>query len=231
MRSLFRPENAVDRAVVDDHRPLIQSLERRGLLRGGLSLGALVMLSGCDVDRPEAVENALLAMTRLTDRAQALLFDPNKLAPTYPASAILRPPKFNAYYDVMDVKPVDGGSWRLELAGLIEDKRAWTLPQLQALPQASMIIKHICIEGWSYIGGWTGVPLRAFLDACRRRPAGELRRVQTADDYPAASTWPRRCTRRRFSRSAMAGTRWPIPSVFPCVSAWQPSLVIKTRSG
>lgn len=186
MRSLFRPENAVDRAVVDDHRPLIQSLERRGLLRGGLSLGALVMLSGCDVDRPEAVENALLAMTRLTDRAQALLFDPNKLAPTYPASAILRPPKFNAYYDVMDVKPVDGGSWRLELAGLIEDKRAWTLPQLQALPQASMIIKHICIEGWSYIGGWTGVPLRTFLEHVGADLRASYVAFKTADDYPSS---------------------------------------------
>ncbi len=54
---------------------------------------------------------------------QGWLFDPNKLAPTYPASMILKPPKFNAYYDVMDVKPVDGAKWRLELSGLIADKR------------------------------------------------------------------------------------------------------------
>ena len=109
MRSPFRPDLPADSAVLDDHKPLIRSLERRGLIRGGLSLGVLVMLTGCDVKRPEMVESALLAISRFNDGVQALLFDPNKLAPTYPASMILRPPKFNAYYAVMDVKPVEWG--------------------------------------------------------------------------------------------------------------------------
>src|SRR5579862_7813230 len=131
MRSPFRPDAAPDAAILDDHKPLIRSLERRGLIRGGLSLGALVSLTGCDVERPEAVESALLAISRLNDGVQALLFDRNKLAPTYPASMILRPPKFNAYYDVMDVKPVDGASWRLEVSGHVSDKRSWTLRDIQ----------------------------------------------------------------------------------------------------
>ena len=54
MKSRFRPDEIPDPAILDDHRPLIRSLERRGLIRGGLSLGALVMLTGCDVDRPES---------------------------------------------------------------------------------------------------------------------------------------------------------------------------------
>jgi hypothetical protein len=138
MRSPFRPDALSDSAVLHDHKPLIRSLERRGLIRGGLSFGALVMLTGCDVKRPEAVESALLAISRLNDGVQAFLFDPNKLAPTYPASMILRPPKFNAYYDVMDVKPVNGETWRLDVSGLVTDKRPWTLQDLRALPQASM---------------------------------------------------------------------------------------------
>jgi DMSO/TMAO reductase YedYZ molybdopterin-dependent catalytic subunit len=185
-RSPFRPDDAPDASVLDLHRPLIHSLQRRGLLRAGLSLGSLVMLTGCDVKRPEAVESALLAISRMNDRVQALLFDPNKLAPTYPASMILRPPKFNAYYDVTDVKPVSGADWRLELGGLIQDKRPWTLAQLQTLPQSSMVIQHICVEGWSYIGGWTGVPLRIFLE----RVGADLRApyvaFKTADNYPSS---------------------------------------------
>src|SRR5258707_11767415 len=156
MRSPFRPDAVPDAAILDDHKPLIRSLDRRGLIRGSLSLGALVVLTGCDVKRPEAVESALLAISRLNDGVQALLFDPNRLAPTYPASMILRPPKFNAYYDVMDVKPVNEATWRLEVSGLVADNRAWTLSDLQALPQTSMVIKHICVEGWSYIGGSAG---------------------------------------------------------------------------
>jgi len=186
MRSLFRPDKLADAGVLDDHKPLIRSLERRGLIRGGLSLGALVMLSGCEVDRPESVESALLAISRFNDGVQALLFNPNKLAPTYPASMILRPPKFNAYYDVMDVKPVNGADWRLELAGLIGEKRSWTLPQLQALPQTSMVIKHICVEGWSYIGGWTGVPLRVFLEHVGADLRAKYVAFKTADEYPSS---------------------------------------------
>ena len=186
MRSPHRPATVPDPAILDDHRPLIRTLERRGLIRGGLSLGMLSMLTGCDVKRPEAVERALLAISRLNDGAQALLFDPNHLAPTYPASMILRPPKFNAYYDVMDVKPVDGATWKLELSGLIADKRPWTLPDLQAMPQRSMVIKHICVEGWDYIGGWTGVPFRTFLERVGADLRAKYVAFKTADDYPSS---------------------------------------------
>ena len=110
MRSPFRPDFPPNAGVLDDHKPLIRSLDRRGLIRGGLSLGALAMLTGCDVTRPQAVESALLAISSFNDWVQALLFDPNKPAPTYPASMILRPPKFNAYYEVTDVKPVNGAT-------------------------------------------------------------------------------------------------------------------------
>jgi DMSO/TMAO reductase YedYZ molybdopterin-dependent catalytic subunit len=186
MKSPFRPDEIPDAAMLDDHRPLIRSLQRRGLIRGGLSLGALAMLTGCDVDRPASVEAALLAISRLNDRVQALLFDPNKLAPTYPASMILKPPKFNAYYDVMDIKPVDGATWRLEVSGLVADKRSWTAQDLQALPQRTMVIKHICVEGWSYIGGWTGVPLRAFLERVGADQRAKYVAFKTADDYPSS---------------------------------------------
>ena len=186
MRSRFRPDAFTGAGIIDLHRPLVKSLERRGLLRAGLSLGALTMLTGCDVKRPEAVEAALLAVARMNDRVQALLFNPQHLAPTYPEAMILRPPKFNAYYDVMNVKPVDGVTWKLELAGLIADKRPWTLPELQAMPQRSMVIKHICVEGWDYIGGWTGVPLRSFLERVGADLSAQYVAFKTADDYPSS---------------------------------------------
>jgi DMSO/TMAO reductase YedYZ molybdopterin-dependent catalytic subunit len=186
MKSPFRPQVAPDATILDDHKPLIRDIERRGLIRGGLSLGALTMLTGCDVTRPASVQAALLAISRFNDNIQEMLFDQNKLAPTYPASMILRPPKFNAYYDVMNVKPVDGATWRLDLSGLVADKRAWTLPQLQALPQSSIVIKHICVEGWSYIGGWSGVRLRTFLEHIGADLRAKYVAFKTADDYPSS---------------------------------------------
>ena len=186
MTSLFRPARVPDPAILDDHRPLIRSLERRGLLRGGLSLGALTMLTGCDLDRPESVSRALRAISALNDGVQALLFAPDKLAPTYPESMVQKPPRFNAYYDITDVKPVDGKSWTLELAGSIAEKRPWTVQQLAALPQQEEIIRHVCVEGWDYIGQWSGVPLGDFLRRIGADLSAKYVAFKTADDYPSS---------------------------------------------
>ena len=186
MRSPFRPAVQPDPAVLADHRKLIGSLERRGLIRGGLSLGALSMLTGCQLTSSKTVDAALRTMTDLTDDVQALLFNPAKLAPTYPASMVLKPPKFNAYYDVDKVRPVDGESWRLELGGLIADKRAWTVQQINALPENEMVIRHVCVEGWDYIGQWSGVRLRTFLERVGADLTAKYVAFRTADNYPSS---------------------------------------------
>jgi len=186
VKSLFRPAQAASPAILDNHRPLIRSMQRRRLLRGGLSLGALTMLTGCDVSDNASVQAALLAVSSFNDRVQALLFDPNKLAPTYPESMVLKPPRFNAYYNIEDVKPVNGDTWRLELAGLIADKRSWTRQQMAELPESEVIIRHICVEGWDYIGQWSGVPMRAFLERVGADLRAKYVAFKTADDYPGS---------------------------------------------
>ena len=185
MRSPFRPATPPDPAVLDDHKGLIRLLERRKLIRGGLSLGALSLLTGCDVGKPAAVEAALRKVSEFNDDVQALLFDPNKLAPTYPASMVLKPPKFNAYYDIMDVKPVNGATWKLEVSGLVTERKPWTLADLQAMPQTDMIIRHVCVEGWDYIGEWSGPTLRSFLECCGADLRARYVAFRTADDYPS----------------------------------------------
>jgi DMSO/TMAO reductase YedYZ molybdopterin-dependent catalytic subunit len=146
-----------------NHQPALAGIERRLLLRNGLSLGALTMLTGCDPSDDDAVDRLLWRMSRWNDKVQAALFDPNKLAPTYPESAMTVPFPFNAYYPESDVRTVDTATWRLELSGLIADKAPWSLAQLRALPQESQITRHVCVEGWSAIGQWSGVPFRTFL--------------------------------------------------------------------
>ncbi len=186
IRSPFRPAQAPDPAILDSHRSLIRGLQRRNLLRGGLSLGALTMLTGCDVSDNSSIEAALRAVSSLNDRVQALLSDPNKLAPTYSESDVLKPPRFNAYYDVDKVKPVDGDAWRLELAGLIKDKRPWTRADIAAMPQTETIVRHVCVEGWDYIGQWSGVPMRAFLERIGADLRAKYVAFKTADDYPSS---------------------------------------------
>ncbi len=186
MNSLFRPARRPDPAILDDHRPLIRSLQRRGLLRGSLSLGALTMLTGCDVHTPHAVETALRSISAFNDWVQALIFDPDKLAPTYPEALVQKPPRFNAYYDISDVKPVDGKGWRLEVAGLVTETRPWTVQDIAALPQREEIIRHVCVEGWDYIGQWSGVVLRTFLERVGADLSAKYVSFRTADDYPSS---------------------------------------------
>jgi DMSO/TMAO reductase YedYZ molybdopterin-dependent catalytic subunit len=147
-----------------DRAPELVSLQRRLLLRSGLSLGALTMLSGCNLTDGDAVDRVLWGMSRWNDRVQQWLFDPNRLAPTYKASDITDPFPFNAYYPEDNAPEVDGNDWKLEVSGLITEKAPWTLAQLRALPQQTQITRHICIEGWSAIGQWSGVPFRTFLE-------------------------------------------------------------------
>jgi DMSO/TMAO reductase YedYZ molybdopterin-dependent catalytic subunit len=190
MRSPFRPDAPPDPGVLDDHRALIRSLQRRKLLRGGISLGALSLLTGCDVSSSTSVGKALNLISAWNDRVQAALFDPDKLAPTYPASMILRPPKFNAYFDITELKPVDAATWKLELSGLIADKRPWTAERFATLPESTMVIRHICVEGWDYIGGWSGPTLRSFLERVGADLTAKYVAFQTADDYPSSIDMP-----------------------------------------
>jgi DMSO/TMAO reductase YedYZ molybdopterin-dependent catalytic subunit len=168
----------------------IENLERRLFLRRGLSLGALSLLTGCNVSEPESVEQALLAMSRWNDRVQGLLFDPTRLAPVYPESAITVPFPFNAYYGEDEVVEVDADDYRLELAGRIRDRKAWSLPELYALPQVSQVTRHICVEGWSAIGKWSGTPFRTFLERVGADTSAKYVGFKCADDYYTSIDMP-----------------------------------------
>ena len=215
IRSPNRPLDVPDPAILDDHRPLVQMIERRGFLRGGLSLGALTMLTGCDVSSSTSVGKALRQVSYFNDRVQQALFDPNRLAPTYPASMVQRPPRFNAYYDIEDVKPVNGDSWRLELSGLIHDKRPWTRSQIEALPKKDMIVRHVCVEGWDYIGEWSGVPLRTFLEGVGADLTAKYVAFKTADDYPSSIDMPTALHPQTLLATQYAGQTIDDPYGFP----------------
>lgn len=181
--SIFRPPNGVDRSILEENKQLIADINRRKILRGTLSLGALTMLTGCSVGDSGPIQSFLRAVSSFNDGVQELLFRPNHLAPTYREDQVVKPPRFNAYYEIEDVKPVNGATWKLELAGLIDNKKPWTAEELYKLPEQDLIIRHICVEGWDYIGQWEGVNLGQFLKRIGADTSAKYVSFKCADDY------------------------------------------------
>ncbi len=56
-------------------------------------------------------------------------------------------------------------SYRLVVGGAVVHPQAFTLAQLERMPQQTQITRHDCVEGWSAIGKWSGVRLADLLDA------------------------------------------------------------------
>ena len=159
------------------------STARRNFLRTSLTLGGLSMLTGCMLDDSESVNTALGKISRINDEVQGLLFDPNRLAPTYPESMITRPFPFNAYYGEDEIREIEESSYRLEVTGLVSDRRKWALPELRAMAQVDQVTRHICVEGWSAIGKWGGVHFGSFLRHVGADLSAKYVGFKCADDY------------------------------------------------
>jgi DMSO/TMAO reductase YedYZ molybdopterin-dependent catalytic subunit len=168
----------------------VTAIERRLFLRQTLSLGALAMLTGCDISDQDVVQSVLSAISRWNDQAQAILFSQHRLAPTYPESAVVRDFRYNAYFPADQAPKLVASDYRLQFSGLIENKRPWTLDQLYTLPQESQITRHICVEGWSMIGKWSGAPLGAFLQRIGADLTAKYVGFECADGYYGSIDMP-----------------------------------------
>ncbi|MFP3555491.1 molybdopterin-dependent oxidoreductase [Paraburkholderia sp. SIMBA_049] len=169
--------------ILADARRALDMPSRRVFGKRMLTLGGLSLLTGCSITDDESVNKFLTAVSRLNDRTQALLFDPDRLAPTYSESQITRPFPFNAFYSVDDVPDVSGSDYRLKVGGLVTGQRVWTLSELYALPHAEQITRHICVEGWSAIGRWGGTPFSEFLRRIGADTTAKYVGFRCADDY------------------------------------------------
>ena len=171
-------------------KPVIGGIERRQFLRQTLSLGALSLLTGCDITDNDQVQSVLRLMSRWNDRAQAFLFSDQRLAPTFAESEVVRDFRYNAFFPVADVPKLSAADYRLQLSGLIANKHPWSVEQLHALPQESQITRHVCVEGWSMIGKWGGPRLSDFLQRVGADLSAKYVGFQCADGYSGSIDIP-----------------------------------------
>lgn len=190
MNRPLKPPIADGNRVVQEVLKRVDAPTRRLFLQRGLTLGGLSLLTGCALDDNEAVGRMLTKISRFNDRVQGALFSGTTLAPTYPESMITRPFPFNAFYGVDEVRHVDPATYRLEVTGLVGNRKAWTLDELNALPQTDQITRHICVEGWSAIGRWGGVRFSDFLDRIGADKTARYVGFKCADDYYTSIDMP-----------------------------------------
>jgi DMSO/TMAO reductase YedYZ molybdopterin-dependent catalytic subunit len=168
-------------------------LTRRAALLTGLSGGGLA-LAGCS----KALQGDHLTMSHsfhrvlemgeawtlasqrfmLSGGAMAREFKPSDLSPRFKANGTLHPGG-DEYAQHLEE---NFANWRLKVDGLVAKPLELSVAELRALPSRTQITRHDCVEGWSAIGQWTGVPLGLILKAAGVRPGAKYAVFHCADN-------------------------------------------------
>ena len=114
----------------------------------------------------------------LQGRGPVPLFRPDQVDP-----AALLVNSFNG------VPRLDPNSYRLRVDGLVSRPQSLDLAALAALPQHTLVMRHVCVEGWSAIVAWSGVRLADVLSLAGISPLGGYVEISSADQY--FSSWDR----------------------------------------
>ncbi|MBA4355134.1 MAG: molybdopterin-binding protein, partial [Novosphingobium sp.] len=140
-------------------------ISRRAALVGATGL----IVSGCDrITTSPTVRKVLTLGEKATLSGQKLVTGKHALAPEFTGADLS--PRFRVNGNRMPASPEYAAhmasgfaDWKLEIGGLVARPLAMSLAQLKAAPQRTQITRHDCVEGWSAIGEWTGVPLALIL--------------------------------------------------------------------
>ncbi|MBB3140419.1 molybdopterin-binding protein [Halomonas organivorans] len=168
---------------------------RRRFLAGSMIAGGSLLLGGCDrLSRSGAMQPLFDASESLTQRAHRLLasreslareYAPEDIAPRFRANGTTRPDE--AAYQRLAAD--DFRDWRLRVDGLVERPSEFSLAALRAMPSRTQITRHDCVEGWSCIGQWTGVPLGDLLDRVGVRAPARFVVFHCADRYRGGDSY------------------------------------------
>ncbi len=163
-------------------------LSRRSVLTG-IVLATPTLILGCDrVGASAGFRSAVLSSGEwLSYRAHRLFgsnalareFDPSQMSPDFRTNGNVQPGS-DDYRRHQD----DGfANWKLPVGGLIARPQNYSLSDLKSKPARSQITRHDCVEGWSAIGKWTGVPLATLLDEAQLSPDARYIVFRCADDF------------------------------------------------
>ncbi len=156
----------------DNNSGLIMPAERPSSLitrRNALMGGAGLLLAGCDqINASPSVKSLLSLGEKATHGAQRLVTDRNALAQEFSRSEMSPVFRQNgnqnpgtSEYNALAAN--NFADWTLKVDGMVPNPLQFSLAQLMTAPRRTQITRHDCVEGWSAIGEWSGVPLGLLL--------------------------------------------------------------------
>jgi DMSO/TMAO reductase YedYZ molybdopterin-dependent catalytic subunit len=174
-------------------RGLARGASRRQMLRGALASIGTLGLAGCDrLSTTPAFTNVLVGAQNLSHAAHRIVAGRQAMAQEFSEADIAAHFKPNGTLMPADAdyrRLMQGGfaDWKLEVGGLVAQPAAYTLAELRAMPSRTQITRHDCVEGWSTIGKWKGVPLAHLLEQARPLPNAKFVVFRCADSMEGAS--------------------------------------------
>jgi DMSO/TMAO reductase YedYZ molybdopterin-dependent catalytic subunit len=160
-------------------------VNRRDFLRLGLAAGPASLIAACGWDGGALLEPRLRMVSRINDWVGEHILQSNRrLAREYPISARTPEQAFPAYsitYNRQRRFPDPPSDWALEVGGLVRKPVRLTLPMLQAMPSVTYTVKHHCVEGWTAVATWTGVPVSSVLALVEPLPTARYLRFDSFD--------------------------------------------------
>jgi DMSO/TMAO reductase YedYZ molybdopterin-dependent catalytic subunit len=105
----------------------------------------------------------LRSVLNTNERIFSFLFDSTRRVKEYPLSAAVKSVRVNGNAGMNGV--LDATTWRLQVIRSKNDTLFLTLEDLKKLPKKEIVFDFKCIEGWSQVTHWAGVPFRSFVEA------------------------------------------------------------------
>jgi DMSO/TMAO reductase YedYZ molybdopterin-dependent catalytic subunit len=164
-----------------------RTTDRRKALRAALASIGTLALAGCDrLSNNGTFVDVLKSAQQLSHAAQGLVAGRQAMAQEFTQADVAAHFKANGTLVPADADYqalARGGfkDWQLEVAGLVERPTAFTLAELRAMPSRTQITRHDCVEGWSTIGKWKGVPLSHVLGRVKPLPSARYVVFRCAD--------------------------------------------------
>ncbi|NJN00999.1 MAG: molybdopterin-dependent oxidoreductase [Leptolyngbyaceae cyanobacterium SL_1_1] len=153
-------------------------LTRRRLLQAGIS-GTGLLLGGCGTSLFSRQLNQVFEP--VNQQVEEWMLRPQAPVPEYAVSAI-EPDKL--LINTFDFTPqIDPAAFQLTIDGAVERPQRLSLADLQAMPLTSMVIRHVCVEGWAAIVQWGGVRLQDLAALVQPRPEARYVYFESADGY------------------------------------------------